>query len=140
MNNKAVLGIAVGLGIAIIGGYVGYTHIQAQAAERADRLMRAELRCDGMKEDVLELTKFAFGVGITLGSEYDTPENWKKEMEGFRPHMIKVGHELYGSSQAVQDVAHAMIPYSRDLWAASDREEAQWRVGREVCLQLEMKR
>lgn len=143
MKNKAVLGIAAGLGITIIGSYVGYAHMQAQEAERADQLMRAEARCDGFKRDVQGIFQSLFrtAAGYEIGGEYDTPENWADltSPEGYYDRLIEPFSEINDYSKGAQNIARAMLPYARDLWIARN-DDATWRIGREVCVQVEMKR
>lgn len=144
MNKKAIAGAAfLGAAVTAIGGYIAFDYMKAQEAEHADRLMRAEIVCESMKEDVSELAIRAFRWGLDR-DDHDTPEAWRETGETLHAPLIESIAKDEGRESDVVAVVKAMIPYNREinrgLVRANASDPVLWQVGRKVCIKLEMNR
>lgn len=145
MKRTVAVGAVLIVGaLAAGGGYAYKTYLDEEEAERADRMMRADAVCEGMKESIVKFGASVFAwAPDDIGGEFDTPENWK-EHETIQKTMARDLGPGRGYSADVIEVIEAMTPYNRDISRAStnvsSRDRTLWEIGREVCLQVEMKR
>lgn len=138
MNSKTIVGAVVILGVAAGGGYAYKTYVDEREAAQAEKQMLAEVRCDGLRREVEKIAEFSLSGGTEIGGPGDTPESWQWSMENLYPKLIDGYVEDKGFSPQSIKVTHAMIPYVRDMWIGGP--DSYWKIGRKVCLDLEMGR